>query len=418
MCRPLATLAALAAVVRGNYEQAIALHEERLGYARGAASQVARIQCRLGMLAGEQGQYDRATHLLQASYRCFAELDSSEGMGRALAGLAWIARTQGNPRLARRQFAESLVLFQKLGATWGIAECLAALARLAADGAQLDVATRLFASAARLRETQSIRPDLVAERAISTQAASLEQDLEAARAALKACRFEALWKAGPDLTVREAVRVVLAALPGSAEDKLVGPRCAESAARGGPAGLSRKGTGSENAMGMLRSRPHARLILGECFSGAAFYMLQANGSMMGLRANSPRDALARIMPIYLSDLAAPTHLSFYMRAFPSMTQTCRYRLWDPVHVGLPHPGHFRIPSVATHLKHTSYCGTVSPDPGGCSGQLGFRTPAVVCVWSRRKVRQLVFERPHIRPVAVGGAQHITGASADPATSAS
>src|SRR4051812_25695615 len=28
-------------------------------------------------------------------------------------------------------------------------------------------------------------------------------------------------------------------------------------------------------------------------------------------------------------------------------------LLDPVPVGLPHPGHFRIASVATHLKHTS-----------------------------------------------------------------
>ena len=208
---PLGTLANLAEM-RGNYEQAIALHEERLGYARKAADtvQVARIQCYLGMLAGEQGQYNRATRLLEASYRCFADLDIPEGMARALTSLAWIARARGELRLARQQFGESLALFQKLGATWGIAECLAGLARLAAGAAQFDVATRLFGSAARLSETQSIRPDQLAERAVGTHAASLEHDLEAMRSALGPRRFEALWEAGRELTVDDAVTVALA----------------------------------------------------------------------------------------------------------------------------------------------------------------------------------------------------------------
>jgi DNA-binding NarL/FixJ family response regulator len=140
-----------------------------------------------------------------------ADLESPEGRGRTLASLAWIARTQGKARLARQQFGESLALFQKLGATWGIAECLAALARLAADAGQLDVATRLFGSAARLRETQSMRPDQLAERAVGTHAATLEQDLEAVRSALGPRRFEALWEAGRELTVDDAVTVALAA---------------------------------------------------------------------------------------------------------------------------------------------------------------------------------------------------------------
>jgi hypothetical protein len=126
------------------------------------------------MLAGEQGQYDRATRLLEASYRSFTELDVPEGVARAQASLAWIARSQGESRLAMQKFGESLALFHKLGATWGIAECLAALARLAADAAQFDVAARLFGSAARIREIQSIRPDQLAERAVGTHAATLE----------------------------------------------------------------------------------------------------------------------------------------------------------------------------------------------------------------------------------------------------
>jgi hypothetical protein len=156
---------------------------------------------------------------LEASYRSFAELDIPEGVARALASLAWIARTQGESQLARQRFGESLALFQKLGATWGIAECLAALARLAADAAQFDVATGLFGSAERLREIQSIRPDQLAERAVGTHAATLEQDLEALRSALGTRRFEALWEAGRALTVDDAVKVALAASPGSAADK-------------------------------------------------------------------------------------------------------------------------------------------------------------------------------------------------------
>ncbi len=45
-----------------------------------------------------------------------------------------------------------------------------------------------------------------------------------------------------------------------------------------------------------------------------------------------------------------------------------FGLLDPVPVGLPHPGHHRIASVATHLKHTSprTCGV---RPGGHVGAI-------------------------------------------------
>ena len=206
--RPLEILANLA-MVSGDYEQAIALHEERLRYAREAADTlgVARIHCYLGMLAGEQGQYERATRLLEASYRTSEELDSPEGVARALASLAWVARAQGDAARAKQQFSQSLALFHKLGATWGIAECLAGLARLATDGAQFDMAARLFGTAAMLRETHSIRlgSDQMAERAAGARAVTEQRDLETVRAALGTHRFEALWQAGRELTVDDAV---------------------------------------------------------------------------------------------------------------------------------------------------------------------------------------------------------------------
>jgi hypothetical protein len=199
----------------GNYEQATALHEERLRCAREMAGplEVAMIHVHLGILAGEQGQHERATRLLAASYRTFEELDYSEGMARALASLAWVARARGAAPLAKQQFAQSLALFQKLGAMWGIAECLVGLTRLAADGRQFEVAARLFGSVAMLRETHSIRlaDDQVAERAAGTRAATLEQELEAVRAALGTPRFDALWQAGRGLTVDDAVMMALAA---------------------------------------------------------------------------------------------------------------------------------------------------------------------------------------------------------------
>jgi class 3 adenylate cyclase len=210
--RPLGTLANLARL-SGNYEQAIGLHEARLRCAReDDPLQVAMIHVHLGILAGEQGQHDRATRLLEASYRTFEDLDYPEGMARALASLAWVARAQGALPLAKQQFGQSLALFQKLGATWGTSECLVGLARLAAEGAQFDLAARLFGSVAMLRETHSIRlaDDQVAERAAGTRAATMEQDLEVVRTALGLTRFEALWRAGRGLTVDDAVTLALA----------------------------------------------------------------------------------------------------------------------------------------------------------------------------------------------------------------
>jgi non-specific serine/threonine protein kinase len=212
--RPLGTLAELA-LTSGNYEQAIALHEERMRCAREAADtlEVAGIQRYLGMLAGEQGQHDRATRLLDASYRTFEEFAHPEGMAMTLANLAWVSRAQGDASRAKQQFGQSLALFQTLGATWGIAECLVGLARLATDGAQFDVAARLFGSAAMLHETHSIRLAnyQVAERAGGTRSVTVEQDLEAVRAALGTPRFEAAWQEGRELTVDDAVMVALAA---------------------------------------------------------------------------------------------------------------------------------------------------------------------------------------------------------------
>jgi DNA-binding NarL/FixJ family response regulator len=199
----------------GNYEQAIALHEERMRCAREAADtlEVAGIQRYLGMLAGEQGQHDRATRLLDTSYRTFEEFAHPEGMAMTLANLAWVSRAQGDASRAKQQFGQSLALFQTLGATWGIAECLVGLARLATDGAQFDVAARLFGSAAMLHETHSIRLAnyQVAERAGGTRSVTVEQDLEAVRAALGTPRFEAAWQEGRELTVDDAVMVALAA---------------------------------------------------------------------------------------------------------------------------------------------------------------------------------------------------------------
>ena len=214
--RPLGILANLA-LTSGNYEQAIALHKDRLLCAREAGDTlaVAGIQCYLGELAGEQGQHDRATRLLDASYRTYEEFEHPEGMARALADQAWVARARGNSSRAKQQFRRSLVLFQKLGATWGIADCLVGMARLAKDGAQFDIAARLFGSAAMLPQAHSIRfaDDQVVERAAGARA-RVERDLDAVRAALGTRRFDALWQVGCELTIDDAVTLALSGVCG------------------------------------------------------------------------------------------------------------------------------------------------------------------------------------------------------------
>jgi len=94
------------------------------------------------------------------------------------------------------------------------------------------------------------------------------------------------------------------------------------------------------------------------------------------------------MPTYLSILAAPTQISFYMSHLPQhrpyMQMPARgpgYRsgseglgaasrlycgIVDPVHDGLPHPGHHRIASVQ-HLSNIQVIGSAQWQPRSVGG---------------------------------------------------
>src|SRR5206468_6879850 len=68
----------------------------------------------LGMLAGELGDHERATTLLEQCLAMWRELDDRDGMAAALGGLGRVAYAQGDYDRAAMLHCESLALFRDL----------------------------------------------------------------------------------------------------------------------------------------------------------------------------------------------------------------------------------------------------------------------------------------------------------------
>src|SRR5262245_4987245 len=110
-------------------------------------------------------------------------------------------------------------MYRELGALWGIAECLENLAAVAGEIGQSERATRLFGSAAALRETLGVR---LAARNVTKQ----EREIDALRAALGPNRFEAAWRTGRELPLSNAIEAALTTDSRQPSASIAGPASA------------------------------------------------------------------------------------------------------------------------------------------------------------------------------------------------
>ena len=79
------------------------------------------------------------------------------GVARALLGLGDLARLGGDPDTAHERYLDALPILQEIGARPEVARCLAGLGRVAIDLGATEQARRYLASSIRLSQTTGMR---------------------------------------------------------------------------------------------------------------------------------------------------------------------------------------------------------------------------------------------------------------------
>ena len=185
---------------QGDYERAVRLHEQSLALARefGTTFGIAWSLRALADAVRGQGDLGRATTLLEESLALSRGLDNSWGIVRTLASLGSVACEAGEDARASRLYEESLELGWRVGLKHTILPCLEGLARVAVAQGRMERVARLCGTATALREDTGW-PLPPARRA--------EHDLTvaAARAALGEDAFASAWATGHALPFEEAI---------------------------------------------------------------------------------------------------------------------------------------------------------------------------------------------------------------------
>jgi len=193
---------------QGDCARAIALYEESLALRRdrGDTWGISATLLNLGLIMQDRGDYGRATDLYEASAALKRELRDTWGLAFVLRMLGWAAHAREDYALAMARYAESLPVFEQFGDRWNVAACLEHMAGvLCAQGCPARAA-HLWGACAVLQE-QSGAPVPKAEQDI------LERARAAARAALGAATFDALWAEGRTLAPEQAIALARATTP-------------------------------------------------------------------------------------------------------------------------------------------------------------------------------------------------------------
>jgi predicted ATPase/DNA-binding CsgD family transcriptional regulator/Tfp pilus assembly protein PilF len=186
---------------------------------------IATVEYGMGTLARARGDDKMAVRYFEDAMEIFRELDAWPEIARCQAGIGWIAIAGGELDLAGESLAEGLRLNQMCGQRLGIARGLEAFAALAAARQQPQQAAQLAGAACQLRDSLGL-PGGVGPK--------IEQVLEISRERLGAARAAALFAAGREMAVEDAVRYAL----GSRPDTVGGPRPDAGPARRAPSPLT------------------------------------------------------------------------------------------------------------------------------------------------------------------------------------
>jgi non-specific serine/threonine protein kinase len=165
----------------------------------------------LAVATGIWGDSTRAIALYEESVVAFRRLEDHRQVCNVIWNLGGSLHKTGDPSRARVAFAESLTLARQLGYRWHGVLCLLGLALTAADSGAPEVAARLLAAEAALREAeqQPFRPIIQVQH---------ELTMAATRSALGELNFSAAWATGTTLTWEEAVAEALAWAASAGDD--------------------------------------------------------------------------------------------------------------------------------------------------------------------------------------------------------
>jgi tetratricopeptide (TPR) repeat protein len=142
--------------VRGYVREGRAVLDELLGLAQGievAATVRAKVLNGAGTLAGNQGDYDRQTSILEESLKLYRELDEKPGIAQSINNLGNIAYLQGDYARAEALYSESLNLRREIVDSWGIANSLNNLGSVAFSQGNCERALSLHSESLNLRRT-------------------------------------------------------------------------------------------------------------------------------------------------------------------------------------------------------------------------------------------------------------------------
>ena len=157
----------------------------------------------LGLVACAQGNYERATALLEEGLALSRELGDLLDVGWSLRGLADVAREQGAFDRSMELYRTSVTLHRERDYLPGLLESLVGLARLAMRRRQSGRAVRLFAAVKTLRDGLG-RPPLPVERV------RLDEEIAALRARLDEETFMLAWAEGQSLQLDGAIAAAIA----------------------------------------------------------------------------------------------------------------------------------------------------------------------------------------------------------------
>jgi tetratricopeptide (TPR) repeat protein len=168
----------------------------------GDASGVDMALLSLGHVARAQGDYARATHLLEEVLAHARAIHMTWGVANMLTSLSLLARDQGDYDRALALAREGLTLHGAFGNKTYLAWNFEGMATVASELGRHAYATQLSAVAERLRqEVSAPRPP--------DEQARYDQTLAAARTGLGSESFEQAWESGRALTSEEAITLAL-----------------------------------------------------------------------------------------------------------------------------------------------------------------------------------------------------------------
>jgi predicted ATPase len=143
--------------VRGYVMEGRGLLDELLALSQGinlAETVRAKALNGAGVLAGNQGDYDRQTAILEESLKLYKELDDKPGIAQAINNLGSIAYSQGDYARAEALYTESLNLRREIGDSWSIANSLNNLGGVAFSQGDCERALSLHSESLNLRRTR------------------------------------------------------------------------------------------------------------------------------------------------------------------------------------------------------------------------------------------------------------------------